>query len=393
MKKVAIEILRARLWASDEMPFLSTALWAMSFHEVKGLMKDYGALGPMGVDNKWRCYYDPEGIKQWGKPELGTVLLHEVMHLVREHAERCMERNPIGWNLAADCAINQDLKAYALPAGTLHPATFHLEEGHTAEWYYDQLKDQAESLEGKTQNCGSCAHGKAQGYELDGGGKEGEEPGEEGISKAEADLIRGKVAQDIKEGNGIGRVSAGMRRWSEDYLNPQLDWRTLLAKYIRSSVRAVIGCQDYSYKRPSKRRWGRVILPRMIGHEAKVSIVVDTSGSMGKGEIGACLGEVKGIARAAGFDSPVLFVDTEVCSRGVAGQDLSTSVAGGGGTDMARGIEQALEDKVKPDAVIVLTDGVTGWPSVQPEKPVIICLTPNAYEMETPDWAKVVRLE
>ena len=71
----------ARLKLSRDRPYLASALWALSPRERKGMMKDHGAAGHIGVHKYFRLYYDPEGIADWTVEELGGVLYHEVGHL------------------------------------------------------------------------------------------------------------------------------------------------------------------------------------------------------------------------------------------------------------------------------------------------------------------------
>jgi predicted metal-dependent peptidase len=158
-----------------------------------------------------------------------------------------------------------------------------------------------------------------------------------------------------------------------------------------------IGCVNYSYLRPARRSWGKVILPRMVSPEVHASIVLDTSVSMGANEIGQALAETKAICRAVGTDPTVLFVDSEVCGKGKAGRNLASKVVGGGGTNMGRGIEAAVEDR--PDVIIVLTDGYTPWPKKGPRVPVVVGIigqqdVGTMYTMlgegETPSWAQRV---
>ena len=67
------------------------------------------------------------------------MLVHEVGHLVRAHAERAdalgADVDHERWNLAADAAINDDLLAAGvpLPDGAVTPATLGLAEGGIEE--------------------------------------------------------------------------------------------------------------------------------------------------------------------------------------------------------------------------------------------------------------------
>ncbi len=67
-------------------------------------------------------------------------------------------------------------------------------------------------------------------------------------------------------------------------------------------------------------------------------------------------------------------------------------MTGGGGTDMAGAIEEVTTRRPRPNLVVVITDGLTAWPSrVGPE--VIIVLLPAAVTVpEPPPWAQVVRI-
>jgi predicted metal-dependent peptidase len=64
---------------------------------------------------------------------------------------------------------------------------------------------------------------------------------------------------------------------------------------------------------------------------------------------------------------------------------------GNGGTDMAAACEQEDREQ-KPDAIVLITDGETGWPS-QPTRArliVALCSDPGR-GCQPPSWAKVVR--
>ena len=71
----------ARLWAANKCPYFASGLFAMApvaVHE----------LGTMAVDPGWRVYIDPKVLDIWSVPEVGSVLIHELCHLLRDHASR-----------------------------------------------------------------------------------------------------------------------------------------------------------------------------------------------------------------------------------------------------------------------------------------------------------------
>ncbi len=67
------------------------------------------------------------------------------------------------------------------------------------------------------------------------------------------------------------------------------------------------------------------------------------------------------------------------------------SLTGGGGTDMRRGIDQALAARPRPDLVVVLTDGETPWPARDPGTPIVVALLEEPH-VPPPSWARVVHV-
>ena len=98
-----VKLSAARLWAADRFPYFASGLFALALVATPGL-------GTFAVDRKWRLYVDPDAVDRWSVPELGAVLVHELSHLLRDHARRAIEIG-VGetqfeeWNIAADCEI------------------------------------------------------------------------------------------------------------------------------------------------------------------------------------------------------------------------------------------------------------------------------------------------
>lgn len=381
-----IEIARGRLFAAEEAtPYLATALWTLTFHPVEGMKEMAGAY--MGVDQQWRVYYDPKVLELWNKVDFATGLVHEIGHVLRDHGGRRGSRHAQLWNLAGDAAINDDIcSPLKLLDSDFHPTKSQLPLGQTEEFYYDHLLKSAKQV--KVKCCGSGADGQAKPWEKGGQG----EDGVEGVSPEQAEMIRKKVAEDIKA-SPPGKVPAGLQRWADQTLNPQVPWQTLLMRHIKRGGQVTAGCTDYTYSRRSRRQLPNVILPRMVARTPRLACVVDTSGSMSEGQIGLALAEVKGIGRACGYDTSVFFVDAEVADRTTT-TCLSGKVRGGGGTDMRVGIKAAMDGRPKPDVVVVLTDGYTPWPKAKPACEVIACLTASAEgRAGVPGWMRVVEVK
>ena len=67
-------------------------------------------------------------------------------------------------------------------------------------------------------------------------------------------------------------------------------------------------------------------------------------------------------------------------------------LSGGGGTDMAALIVAAAEERPAPKAILVVTDGFTGWPREPVGPRVVACLTQAGTAEGVPGWIKTVVL-
>ncbi|WP_432572344.1 DUF2201 family putative metallopeptidase [Kineococcus sp. SYSU DK005] len=115
-ERAALRLAAGRARAGELMPYLSAALYA-----VKAVPTT--EVPTVGIDTRWRMYYNPEFVLTLDVAELVGVWLHEVGHPLRRHHERFdalgepQERHPL-FNRAGDCAVNDDLRA----AGVRLPA-------------------------------------------------------------------------------------------------------------------------------------------------------------------------------------------------------------------------------------------------------------------------------
>lgn len=381
----------ARLWAARRFPYLATGLFGAS------VTADPGS-GTVSVDKRWRMRADPSLTAQWSAAELGSVLVHHVCHLIRDHGGRAAacevgpEESP-RWIRAADAEINDDLipAGLELPGSPVTPADFGAPEGKLAEEYFEMLRTRAVSPSAAGWfDCGSGADGQENRHG----------PGDEdGLSDVQAELLRKQVAREVARAGREpgGDVPSGLLRWARDVLSPQVDWRRLLAAELRRAVADVAGAADYSYRRPSRRASAspRAVLPTLRRPVPELAVVCDTSASMTSELLEMALAEVAGLLRGLGLTRRMRVLACDTAAVGPA-QRITTArevtLVGGGGTDMGAGIAAASALRPRPSVCVVLTDGHTPWPREAPRGMRVIAALLGPGAPDAPGWTRSVRV-
>lgn len=394
----------ARLWAAQRYPYLASVLFASPVVYRSAAEADASAPGAaptISADRHWRLYVDAERVAPWPVETIGSLLVLQANHLLREHAERAdalglSEDDVQYWADAADAEINDDLAdVLQLPEGDrlVLPDDFDAPRGHLAEEYFEVVRRKVES--GDRPDRGSGTHGKARTGEA--GDREGQGESPAGIPQSTAELIRRQAAGEIAaEHRRAGAVPAGLLRWAQARLRPKVDWRRALAAEIRRSISDVRGQVDYSYRRPSRRAGATpgVVLPALRRPQPEVVVVCDTSASMGDARLEQVLAEVEGLLASVGVGGlTVLSVDAEVHRARRVQQASQVELVGGGGTDMGAGITAALARRPRPDVVVVLTDGETPWPGTAPRGVRVVVGLLGERAPDGPRWARSVRID
>ncbi|WP_035803061.1 vWA domain-containing protein [Kitasatospora mediocidica] len=398
------KLLAARLHAVRVRPYLATALFALHIVESR-------RVPTMAVDRHWRCYVSPGFVDRTPEEELAGVWVHEVSHLLRDHHGRgdrvARERGLTGpgerlrMNIAADFEINDDVFGHGLlrPEGVVEPGLLGLPAGQLMEDYLRQFGLGAGTQDLAWLDCGSGADGLDREWDL---GPEGAH----GLSEQERDAVRFRVAQGIA--GRPGRTPRAWQRWAEEAFHPPQPWRELLGAAVRAASSGSGAGQDYTYSRPSRRSAAvpGAVLPSLRRRPPRVSVIIDTSGSVSDAELGSALLEVAAIARAVGGRRDLVTVLPCDASARIAHplcQAAGIPLIGGGGTDLRTGFAKALRTRPRPDVIVVLTDGQTPWPATRPSCRTVVGLfarphtargwnedDPDYVPKAPPDWARVV---
>ena len=397
-----------RLWAAHEAPYLASALLALD-PVVVDCTDDFGStvdLHAFPADHSWHVYLDPKVLARVETDELGFWLLHQVSHLLREHAARfpasavpqraSAEPFPSRsvaqrrWNVAGDAEINDDLHtaSLSLPDGATHPSRLGLPEGWTAEQYWDALAhdpEPAAEMPDFDPDCGTGCDGQKRPWNCD----------RPGLTALDARLLSRETARRIREHTTErGDTPGGWQRWADEVLEPTVDWRRQLAAQVRRGAADVTGRVDFTYRRPSRRASAvpDVILPSLRQPLPQVALVIDTSGSMSDSMLTQALAELTGVLRSLGVarrNLRVIACDARAYDPQRVRDLRAVRLQGGGGTDMGAGIDAAAALRPRPDLIIVLTDGHTPWRSAPPPGiRVVVGLMDR--RGRTPDWAETV---
>lgn len=358
--------------------------------------------------------YAEEFVDSLTDAEFRFLMLHEAYH--------CMYKHLITWdwmydidadlaNQACDHVINLKLLAAAeesdvgktflsMPEGGLADPQF---TGMDSAEVFNTLrksKQQQPQQPPQQPNQGQGQQGQGQPQPSQGQGqpKPGQGPGQpkqgfddhdwegaKALSDEEKAEIGRKMDEAVRQGALLaGKTGTGGNRDINELLEAKVRWQDALREYVH----AICAGSDFStWRRPNRRFVSAgIYLPSSISQTVgEIVIGIDTSGSIGGPELSQFLGECAAIFTSVRPEAVrLLYWDTQVCRDERYTQDQldqitkSTKPAGGGGTTPSCVPQYMNANNIKPDVVVMLTDGYVGsdwganWPS-----PVVWCVVGN----------------
>lgn len=330
--------------------------------------------------------YGREFVKVLPEKELAFVVLHENMHKMFRHLttwKKLWDENPQLSNMACDHVINlllvdldpkEEFIAFPKkPDGTRMGCYDPRFRNMNTKQIFDLLKQEEESGGGGGEGMDHHDWEGAQGM----GGDE-----QRALEKELEHAIRqGKAQHQKLNGKGGG----GLDRLLEDITAPKVDWRDLLREFVKS----VCSAKDVSSWRRVNRRFlsHDVYMPSLVGETiGDVVLGVDTSGSIDGVQLAAFMSEAKSIFEdVRPSNVHLIYWDAEVARHETYGQNAldsiltSTKPKGGGGTSPSCVSAYLKAKNLKPECVIMLTDGYVGsdWGS-EWVAPVLWCVFNNA---------------
>jgi predicted metal-dependent peptidase len=218
------------------------------------------------------------------------------------------------------------------------------------------------------------------------------------LSEEDKKQLDREVEQAIRQG-GIyaGKFGGNTPREIGELLNPKVDWKEVLQRFARSNIRD----RDSISWRKAHRNflWQDIILPSILGKRVKYLLLgMDTSGSVEGQLLTEFLSEMNALVKSVGIDRlDIVYWDAEIQAHeiftgGVKDIVHRTNPKGGGGTNPDVVVDLIVEKQLKPDAIIMLSDGYMHtnkekWAVIT--KPTLWCIIGND-NYEVPNGQKLV---
>jgi predicted metal-dependent peptidase len=330
---------------------------------------------PTAATDGRNFYFNRNFVAALKPAEVLFLVGHEVLHGVYDHLNKKWlgSRIPKLANIAQDYVINLDL----LDAGI--GEQIQLVEicvdwrfrGKIWEEVYNELYEEADK-EGRIHKMQTLdVHIDAAGNNDSKDANDGSE-GPIRYSADELDRIGSEVrdaavqAAKAAGASGKGSLPRGVKRLLDSLINPQLDWRELLAMQIQSVLK-----NDYSWMTPSRKGLDAgFYMPGMTNDQTiDIAIAIDTSGSISESMLRDFLSEIYGImGQYTDFNLHLWCFDTQVHNPVKITADTMQAfddyeLAGFGGTLFECNWTYMRENNIEPKKFVMFTDGYPcdGW--------------------------------
>ena len=360
---------------------------------------------PIAATDGKMLFFHPEGYGDLQPAERDAVFLHELLHAALLHPVRLGVRDRELFNIAADIVVNGMVAAeqsVALPEGAIRNQKLeHLSVEEVYELLQKQVTKKKKPL--MLPLADLLLPGSMDSRGREGGDQEGDAHGTvESLDPAgelhdlhDRSTLEAHWKQAIQQAKvlassqGQGSLPAGMQRHLGEIADPQMDWRSLLWRYLVRTPTDFSGFDRRFLHRG-------LYLDHLEGEGVQVFCCIDTSGSIDDEQMGQFLGELSGILSAY----PMLDCQLWYADAGCYGPYTIDSIRdlprpeGGGGTDFRpffRAAEQAWSGD--QEAVCVyLTDGYGDFTEEAPELPVLWVIVPGGLPSEEIPYGEICRL-
>jgi predicted metal-dependent peptidase len=348
---------------------------------------------PAAATDGRNIFFNPQFLHSLSSQQQDGLLLHEILHAAFLHPCRLGEREPELWNIAADIIVNGMIlhqSGLELPTGGLRAE--NLEHLSVEEVYEILRRARSEDPQQTSGNSYQLA-------DLDLLAPESAAPIASNAGTTERRLDSAALTahwrQALQQATTIARTTQsgtlpiGIERELESILNPQLDWKSYLWRYL---VRTPTDFQGFD-----RRFVGRgLYLEALQCESVRVYVAIDTSGSVTQQTLGLFISEVQGILGAyPHLECDLYYVDCDAYGPYPLTIDSTLPTPeGGGGTSFVPFFDRVSEtwDEHDCSICIYLTDGYGEFPTPIPTLPTLWVVTPGGLDLAQFPFGEAVRL-
>ena len=331
------------------------------------------------INEEWMC-------KQ-SEGDFNGVLLHETLHMALCHIQRTEDLEDMMLaNIAADIVVNGIIKdnAISLPKEAIYDDDLkHL----GVREIYSILKNKQK----EDENYVSDKYGDGDVNEcLKPNKQTAQEEGKVSAkSKWENIINKAKTIAQMKQ---AGVKGSGMARVFKELLDPTINWKDALYKYVTQS-RADFEGYDRRFIHDG------MYIDDVGGNKVHIAAFVDTSGSVDEELLQNFLSELFfAINSTRGTTGYLYYFDTELYPQGnIEDLDGVPEPVGLGGTSFVPIMSElnkiATENSHVQTVGIIYTDGYAPMTWKEPETPILWCISPGGVKEDAIKYGDVVRIE
>lgn len=298
--------------------------------------------------------------------EVNALVLHENLHIVFRHLlhnRDLFEEDMALANAAADYVVNdvivslKDMSLCSLPKGGLVDEKYH---NMNMREVYRLLKEQKDKRKKQGQGGSGSSQDPLDDYSFDQHDTKAQSP----QTVEDAKALDTMIDRALREGALLaGRLGAKIPRSIKELLEPKTRWQDELREFMSSTM---AGKDEMTWRKFNRRMLPNDMYLPTVENEAVGELIIacDTSGSINDTQISEFASEILSITDTVFPESiRVLWWDTSVHSEQLFRSDSYASLRsmlkpeGGGGTTVSCVAQYIKDRRLKPECVIVFTDG------------------------------------
>ena len=300
------------------------------------------------------------------------ILKHEMLHIILGHLLRVGDKDFQKYNVASDCALNQQINREHLPDYAIYPDNIPTDlkqedvlKHQTSEYYYEILKNQENEGGGNEGANGSYPSLDDHSFWET---VEGDPTLQQEITK---NMLEKAANEAIKSAGTLPKDYSAML--DNLLIRREVDWKQVL--------RAIVGNKKANSRKTLMRRDRRMPQANWIKGKTKdrifeLGVVSDVSGSVDTGALTQLWGEIISICEM--FNTPVTMVQVDTAPskpEKLTKRTKNIERTRCGGTTLAPAIQAFKDNHVNFDALVVTTDGYLFQDDISPflalKKPII----------------------